>query len=61
MFANFLSTNSTASEADDELPTELGALNKLRSIDTPFSGGPVIAVDLDDVLCQTNVAVSFVC
>jgi hypothetical protein len=34
------------------------SLSALRQIDPPGSGGPVIAVDLDDVLSLTNQAVA---
>jgi hypothetical protein len=34
------------------------ALNKLTNIHPPTSSGKVIAVDLDDVLGQTNLAVA---
>ena len=39
----------------DERPDDEVSLSKLKLTD---SGGPVIAVDLDDVLCQTNSAVA---
>ncbi|KAF7975761.1 hypothetical protein HWV62_44405 [Athelia sp. TMB] len=37
---------------------EATSLAKLSAISPPTSSGPVIAVDLDDVLCQTNQALS---
>lgn len=37
---------------------EAAALAKLATISPPTSSGPVIAVDLDDVLSQTNQSVS---
>lgn len=42
---------------DDEV-AEREALERLTSISPPSSSGPVIAIDLDDVLSQTNQAVA---
>lgn len=37
---------------------EAASLAKLATISPPTSSGPVIAVDLDDVLSQTNEVIS---
>jgi hypothetical protein len=43
---------------DIETDPEAASLAKLTTISPPTSSGPVIAVDLDDVLSQTNHVVS---
>ncbi len=45
---------------DDEpiSPAEAASLAKLSTISPPGSSGPVIAVDLDDVLSQTNLVLA---
>ena len=42
----------TSNEVSD--PHLAHSLDVLASISPPGASGPVIAVDLDDVLCQTN-------
>lgn len=37
---------------------EFEALERLTAISPPSSAGPIIAIDLDDVLCLTNQAVA---
>jgi len=44
--------------AADEHEHERQALERFTSTTRTASAGPVIAVDLDDVLCQTNQAVA---
>lgn len=48
--------SNSESESDIRVDTneEAELLDKLSSITTPSSSGPVIAIDLDDVLSQTN-------
>lgn len=46
------------SEQEDESQLERELLDKLSTISPPTSSGPVIAIDLDDVLSQTNKAVA---
>jgi hypothetical protein len=41
-----------------DVDPEAASLAKLSAISPPTSSGPVIAVDLDDVLSQTNEVVS---
>lgn len=43
--------------SDSVSAEEQESLNKLRALDPPGSG-PVIAIDLDDVLSQTNHAIA---
>lgn len=45
-------------EKDGDEDVEEATLAKLTSISPPSSSGPVIAVDLDDVLSQTNHVVA---
>jgi hypothetical protein len=41
-----------------QVDPEAASLAKLTTISPPTSSGPVIAIDLDDVLSQTNEAIS---
>jgi hypothetical protein len=43
---------------ENEEVAEREALEKLTTISPPSSSGPVIAIDLDDVLSQTNQVVA---
>lgn len=52
-----LEPRTRLSETDTDA-AESASLSKLRSMSPPFTGGPVIAVDLDDVLSQTNADIS---
>lgn len=54
LLSNMMATNPNVIEADPEA----ASLAKLTTISPPTSSGPVIAVDLDDVLSQTNHVVS---
>lgn len=41
-----------------DVDPEATSLAKLATISPPASSGPVIAIDLDDVLCETNVTIA---
>ena len=53
-----LFTMSTSPPNGRDSDPEAAALEKLSMISPPTSSGPVIAVDLDDVLSQTNQNIS---
>ncbi|TFL03985.1 hypothetical protein BDV98DRAFT_563365 [Pterulicium gracile] len=44
--------------ADEEFEAKSAAFAKLATISPPTSSGPVIAIDLDDVLSETNASVA---
>jgi hypothetical protein len=52
-----LESHLRSSVDGDDSAQEAGVVNKLRSIPIRL-GGPVIAVDLDDVLSQTNATIA---